>query len=98
MSDTREYRDVLYWLGYSNDDQVVEPLRSAIIKFDKFVVPRIYRDDPDMRVHWMAFMAKQLAVALTEANASEDLIAKLLEAAVEEMQDERGLDIRKEQK
>jgi hypothetical protein len=82
-----EKRDMLYYLGYSSDEQVESPaLREAIVKFDELVVPQIYgAEKVDRYFHGKADMAKQLVVVAMEAGVGEPFLVDLIGRAREDL-------------
>lgn len=83
-----EHRYLLHHLGFSREENVDEPLRSAIRRFDEFVVPIVYGENPSDATSLRASMAAKLIAKLLNQDA--ETITKVIDAAIEEMRDYRG--------
>ncbi len=90
--DGQKYRYLLYHLGYGQDEDAAEPLRSAILDYDRFVVPLIMGKEDHPEIRWEAALVNQLVVGLLEQEVSEEVVVKLINLAIEQMTEDVAME------
>lgn len=90
MVDGKTYRYMLYHLGFNKDEDVPEPMRAAILRFDETVVPLVFKDPVHAPTAYKAQTVCQLVVGMIEAGHSPESLADVINNGTDNIKDDRG--------